>query len=166
MAANGIVYIFGGYRNTGSVAIRAGGKSDVTDTHTLWSSRDASYVPSPVIHEGKLYWVSDQGIAFCADATTGETIYRERLSRTAASVGRRGGKPFYASMVLAGDKLICVSRQAGAYVLAAKPEFEQLAHNAFASDESDFNASPAISNNQLFLRSNRYLYCSASTQDR
>ena len=71
----------------------------------------------------------------------------------------RGGKPFYASVVLAGDKLICVSRRGGTYVLAAKPEFEQLARNEFASDESDFNASPAISNRQLFLRSNRYLYC-------
>jgi len=157
VAANGIVYIFGGYRNTSSVAIRVGGKGDVTDTHTLWSSRDSSYVPSPVIHEGKLYWVSDQGIAFCADAENGKTIYRERLSRTGGS--GRGGKPFYASVVLAGDKLICVSRRVGTYVLAAKAEFEQLAHNEFASDESDFNASPAISDGQLFLRSNRYLYC-------
>jgi len=45
------------------------------------------------------------------------------------------------------------------YVLAAKSEFEQLAHNDFASDESDFNASPAISDRQILLRSNRFLYC-------
>jgi len=163
-AANGIVYIFGGYRNTGSVAIRAGEKGNVTGTHTLWSSRDASYVPSPVIYQGKLYWVSDQGIAFCANAENGKTFYRERLSRTGGS--GRGGKPFYASVVLAGDKLICISRRGGTYVLAAKPTFEQLAHNEFASDESDFNASPAISDGQLFLRSNRYLYCIANAQDR
>jgi len=156
VAADGVVYIFGGYRNTGSVAIRPGGKGDVTDTHVLWSGKDASYVPSPVIHKGKLYWVSDQGIAFCADAKTGETIYRERLPRTG---GRGGGKPFYASVVLAGDKLICVSRRGGTCVLAAEPEFEQLAHNELASDESDFNASPAISEGQVFLRSNRFLYC-------
>jgi len=164
VAANGIVYVFGGYRNTSSVAIRVGGKGDVTDTHTLWTSRDSSYVPSPVIREGKLYWVSDQGIAFCADAQTGETIYRERLSRTSGS--GRGGKPFYASVVLAGGKLICVSRRGGTYVLAAKPEFEQLAHNEFEADESDFNASPAVRDGQLFLRSNRYLYCIASVQGR
>lgn len=156
VAADGVVYIFGGYRNTGSVAIRTGGKGDVTDTHTLWSSKDASYIPSPVIHREKLYWVSDQGIAFCADATTGETIYRERLPRT-DSRGR--GKPFYASVVLAADKLICVSRRGGTFVLAAKPEFEQLAHNEFPSDETDFNASPAISDGQILLRSNRFLYC-------
>jgi len=43
-------------------------------------------------------------------------------------------------------------------VLAAKPEFEQLAHNKF-EDRSTFNASPIISNGQLFLRSDKYLYC-------
>lgn len=41
---------------------------------------------------------------------------------------------------------------------ADKPEFEQLAHNEFASDKSNFNASPAISDGQLFQRLNRYLY--------
>ena len=156
VAAGGIVYVFGGYPRTSSVAIRTGGKGDVTDTHTVWASKDSSYIPSPVVHQGRLYWVSDQGITYCADAKTGETIGRKRLSRTS---GGRGGKPFYASIVLAGDKLISVSRRGGTYVLDAKPELEQLAHNQFESDESDFNASPAISNGQLFLRSNRYLYC-------
>ena len=80
--------------------------------------------------------------------------------------GSGGGKPFYASVVLAGDKLICVSRRDGTYVLAAKAEFEQLAHNQFESDESDFNASPAVSDGKLFLRSNRYLYCIADIQGR
>ena len=163
VTANGIVYVFGGYHNTSRVAIRTGGKGDVTDTHTLWSSRDASYVPSPVIYEGKLYWVSDQGIAFCADVKTGETIFRERLPRTGSS---RGGKPFYASVVLAGDKLVCVSRNTGTYVLAARPEFAQLAHNRFTSDQSDFNASPAISDSQLFLRSNKFLYCIENVPER
>lgn len=162
VASGGIVYIFGGYRNTGSVAIRCGGTGDVTEASTLWASLDGSYVPSPVIREGKLYWVSDRAIAFCVDAQTGETIYRKRLSR---SGGGRGGRPFYASVALAEDKLICVSRRSGAYVLAAKPEFEQLAHNEFESDDSDFNASPAISDGQLFLRSNRCLYCIAADQE-
>ncbi|NQT36732.1 MAG: PQQ-like beta-propeller repeat protein [Planctomycetes bacterium] len=156
VADGGIVYIFGGYHNTGSMAVRAGGKDNVTDTHVRWTSRDGSYVPSPVIHKGKLYWVSDQGIAYCADVKTGETVYRERLPRRA---GGGGGKPFYASVVLTGDKLICVSRRGGSFVLTAKPQFEQLAHNEFPSDDSDFNASPAISDGQVFLRSNRFLYC-------
>ena len=157
IAKDGIVYVLGGFRQTGSLAIRAGGKDDVTKTHVLWTSRDASYVPSPVLHKGNLYWVSDQGIAYCMNAQTGEAIYRERL-RDVPAAGRMG-KPFYASVVLIGERLYAVSRKGGTFVLSAKPKFEQLAHNRFQSDESDFNASPAISNGQMFLRSNRFLYC-------
>ena len=135
-----------------TVAIRAGGKEDVTETNILWTSRESSYVPSPVEHNGRLYWVSDRGIAYCMEADTGKVIYREKLDA-------KGSKSFYASVVLADEKLYAVSRKSGTFVLAAKPEFEQLAHNQFASDDSDFNGSPAISNSRLFLRSNKYLYC-------
>ena len=91
-------------------------------------------------------------MAYCMEADTGKVIYREKLDA-------KGSKSFYASVVFADGKLYAVSRKSGTFVLAAKPEFEQLAHNQFASDESDFNGSPAISNRQLFLRSNKYLYC-------
>ena len=157
VAKDGVVYVMGGYPRTGAAAIRAGGKDDVTDTHVLWTSRDSSYVPSPVVHDGNLYWVNDQAYAFCVDAETGERRYRERLSRGASGWGR--GKPFYASVLLAGGRLYAVSRRGGTFVLAAKPEFEQLAHNRLASDQSDFNASPAVGDGQIFLRSNRFLYC-------
>ena len=156
VAQAGVVYVMGGYPEQQTVAIRAGGKGDVTASHILWTSRDSSYVPSPVLHEGCLYWVSDQGIANCVEAATGKSLYRERLPRAG---GAGAGKPFYASIVLGGERLYAVSRTGGTYVLPAKPAFEVLAHNQFASDESDFNASPAISDRQLFLRSNRFLYC-------
>ncbi len=152
VAHAGVLYVFGGFPSTEAVAIRAGGADDVTNTHIAWTSRDASYVPSPVVYEGNLYWVSDRGRAFCAEAKTGKILFEEKLPL-------KGGKPVYASVVLADGKLYAVSRTGGAFVLAAKPQFEQLAHNRFASDDSDFNASPAISDGRLFLRSNRFLYC-------
>ena len=150
---DGIVYVFGGFRTRGSLAIRTGGKDDVTQTHVLWSSGESSYVPSPVILNGHLYWVSDLGIACCMDAKSGKLVYRERLS------ARGGGKPFYASVVLANGKLYVVSRASGTFVLDAKTHFKQLAQNQLESDTSDFNASPAVSNGQIFLRSNKFLYC-------
>jgi hypothetical protein len=63
--------------------------------------------------------------------------------------------------VVVDGKIISVSRNAGAFVLEAKPKFKQLAQNTFASDRSVFNASPAVSNNRLFLRSDTHLYCIA-----
>ncbi|MCF7955965.1 MAG: PQQ-binding-like beta-propeller repeat protein [Phycisphaerae bacterium] len=151
--ANGVVYVFGGYPSTGGVAIRTGGKGNVTDSNLLWSNKNASYVPSPLVYEGHLYWVSDMGYAFCMEAKTGKVVFKERLD------ARGGGKPFYASVVLADGKIYAVSRKKGTIVFAAKPQFEQLVHNKLTSDDSDFNASPAISNGKLFLRSNKYLYC-------
>lgn len=71
---------------------------------------------------------------------------------------KRIGGQFYASAVLMQDKLYIVSRFAGAYVLTATPEMKQIAHNKL-SDDSDFSASPAISDGQIFLRSDKYLYC-------
>lgn len=56
-----VVYAFGGFPRVASAAVRAGGTQDVTQTHTLWASRDSSYVPSPVERDGHLYWVSDEG---------------------------------------------------------------------------------------------------------
>ncbi|MFM2004143.1 MAG: hypothetical protein RI963_3569, partial [Planctomycetota bacterium] len=58
------------------------------------------------------------------------------------------------------------SRWDGVLVLAAKPSFEVLAQNRFAADDSDFNATPAISDGELFLRSNRFLYCVAETDSK
>lgn len=161
VAGDGIVHVTGGFRRTGSIAIRAGGKGDVTKTHVLWSGREGSYVPSPLVHDGHLYLVSDQGVACCFEAGTGSVLYLERLGRRGR--GGFGDKPFYASVVLVDGRLYAVSRRNGTFVLSAKPEFERLALNKFESDESDFNATPAISDSQVFLRSNRFLYCVAAS---
>ena len=154
VAGDGIVYLFGGYRSSGSHALRVGGKGDVTDSHMVWSSRNSSYVATPLLHNGHLYWVDDRGQAFCVSAKTGESVYRERLDGV-----KSGGRPFYASPVLAGGKIYVVSRFSGIFVFAAKPEFEQVAQNQFPSDETFFNATPAISDGELYLRSNKFLYC-------
>ena len=152
LAVKDVVYAMGGYPRTGSVAVRAGGKDDVTETHTLWTSSDASYVPSPVEHDGHLYWVSDKGLAYCTKADTGAVIYKEKLNAP-------GSKSFYASVVLADGKLYAPSRTSGTFVIAAQPVFKLISQNTFASDQSDFNGSAAVSKGRMFLRSNEALYC-------
>ncbi|TWU32193.1 outer membrane protein assembly factor BamB family protein [Novipirellula artificiosorum] len=154
IAKDGIVYTFGGYRSAGSHAIRAGGKDDVTDTHMVWSSRESSYVATPLLHEEYLYWIDDRGQAHCLDAKTGESVYRERVRDLSGS-----GRPVYASPVLVGDRLYVVSRYDGTFVLPAKPSFEILSTNRFESDESDSSGTPAITGDRMVLRSGRYLYC-------
>jgi outer membrane protein assembly factor BamB len=149
IAEDGVVYVIGG-RGGGRTAVRTGGKNDVTESHVLWSKSGGSYVPSPILHEGRLYWINDRGIANCVDAETGEEISQERV----------GGR-YYASIVMIGDKFYAVSRFDGVRVLEASPEFKQVAHNKL-SDESDFSGSPAVSDGQLIIRSDEALYCIAA----
>lgn len=149
------VYVFGGFPSTRSTAIKLGGKGDLGSKAILWDSSSSSYVPTPILKDGHLYVINDQGFALCIDAKTGEDVYRER----AIMGSRGGGKPFYASPVLIGDNLICVSRRNGAFVLAAKPQYEVIATNEFKQDDSHFNATPAISGDRLILRSNKAVYC-------
>ncbi|MEQ1826618.1 MAG: PQQ-binding-like beta-propeller repeat protein [Pirellula sp.] len=147
------VFVFGGFRSAGSFAIRAAGAGDVTKSNMLWTSRNSSYVATPVLYEGRLYWISDSGLAFCVDANNGELVYKERVPEIKA-----GGKPVYASPVVANGRIYVQTRWDGVLVLSAKPEFQVLAQNK-TNDDSGFNATPAISDGQIFLRSNKYLYC-------
>jgi len=149
VAHDGVVYAIGGRTNT-ALAIRAGGRGDVTDSHLLWKTGKGSNVVSPVYHEGHLYWVHDRrGVAYCLDAKDGNVVYEERLDPRPGVV--------YASGIVADDKLYYATQENGVFVLAAKPEFEVLAHNEI--DDARMNASPAVSGNTLLLRNDAYLYC-------
>lgn len=150
---DGVAYIHGGGpRQHGSLAVRLGGEDDVTDTHVIWSSKNVASPPSPVIVDDLMYWADAYGNTCCVETRTGELRYRAKLPITERFA-------IYASAVAAEGRIYIVTRKSGAFVLPAQPEFKILAHNRFASDESDFNGSPAISGKRLFLRSNRFLYC-------
>ena len=151
VARDGIVYVSGG-RTPLTVAIRAGGRGDVSDTHVVWQSRKATKVPTPLLHDGRLYWIDQSGVAVCLDAKTGEPVYQKRLKLSGS------GDRIYASLVLAGGKLYGVSREDGTVVFAAGPEFRELARNRL-QDNSIFNGTPAIVDGRLLLRSDRFLYC-------
>ena len=143
----GVVYALGG-RSSKAIAVRAGGRGNVTQTHLVWEANVGSNVTSPSIHDGHLYWVSDRNrVAYCVRLDDGEIVYSKRFP----------GQP-YASALVGDGKLYVVTRNGGTYVLAAKPEFEQLAHNSL-DDQSTFNASPIVANGKLFLRSDKFLYC-------
>lgn len=144
----GILYCLGG-RSNRSIAVRPGGRGDVTKTHKLWEVNVGANVTSPVFHEGHLYWASDRGIAFCLNAKNGEVVYKNRLPTKSR---------LYASIVLADDKLYVTTRDSGVVVLKAVPEYVELARNEIKSDEDLFNASPAVSEGSIYLRTNGYLY--------
>ena len=147
--AGDVVYCVGG-RTGGSLAVRAGGRGDVTGTHRLWTLNKGSNVPSPVLHQGHLYWFHENlGIAYCVEAATGRLVYEERL----ANAGQ-----IYGSPVLGEGRLYAFTRNGVGFVLAAQPQFQLLARNELG-DRSSFDASPAIDGDRLLVRSDRFLYC-------
>lgn len=149
-----IVYVFGGYRSSGSMAIRIGGNGDVTKTHVVWTSRNSSYVSTPVLNQGNLYWIDDRGTYYCASAKNGELLHRSRVTGIQSR-----DRPVYASPIAVHGVLYFQTRHDGVFVTSSKPELDVLHQNRFESDSSMFNATPAVSGGELFLRSDTYLYC-------
>lgn len=148
VAHDGVVYVTAG-RDRQTVAIRAGGRGDVTNTHTLWRAQKGSNVSSPIYHEGHLYLSNDSpGVAYCLNARTGEVLYEERLGRGEV----------YGSPVLAGGNLYYPSRHGTVLVVPAKPQFQLLAENSLG-ERGRTNASPAVAGGRLFLRTDQSLYC-------
>ncbi len=147
------VYSFGGYRSAGSIAVKAGGEDDVTDSNVVWTSRSSSYVATPLLVDRRLYWIDDRGIAQCISAEDGQSVYRQRVD------GLAGGRPVYASPVKVGQYIYLVTRRSGTFVYQPGDTFEPVAQNKIAGDDTDFNATPAISEGRLYLRSNKALYC-------
>lgn len=147
----GVVYAIGGRNPNGALAVRSGGRGDVTSSHMVWKLNKGSNVPSPLLHEGHLYFAHENlGIVYCVNAKSGELIYEERLQPSPGQI--------YASPVLADGKIFYIGRGGRAVVVAAKPVFEKLAENTLEGNRGVFNASPAVGGNRLLLRSNRALY--------
>lgn len=150
-----VAYVLGG-RDNGSMAAKVGGKGDVTQANIVWQGSDRASIGTPLLHAGRLYWIS-RGIANCINAETGDEIYKERLRGGGGSGGVRGGD--YSSPILADGKIYFVTRSGTGHVLKVGDEFEQLAANRFESEQGEYSATPAVSNGQLFIRSTSTLYC-------
>ena len=129
------------------LALRAGGRGDITSSHVLWSTVNGPDVPTPVTDGKYFYIVNDRGIMWCLDAKTGAEIY-----------GQQRIKPgtYSASPVLADDKIYVTNEEGLTTVIKAGPKFEVLAENPL----NDYClSSPAISDGQIFIRTALNLYC-------
>ena len=130
-----------------TLAIRPGGRGDVSQTHVVWKQEKvgASHC-SPLLVGDRLCWFS--GLARAVSAKDGSILQQERLEDLAN---------LYSSPIGDGATIVVFTRRAGAYTLRAK-DLTVINHNDL-DDTSGINASPALSGGQLFIRSNGYLYC-------
>ncbi len=143
--AEGLIFIGTGYDSPTLLAIRPGGSGDVTDTHVAWKlTKRAPHTPSPVWSQGRLYLVSDRGVASCLKAATGEELWQGRLE---------GG--FSASPVVAEGRVYFQSETGVGYVVADSDAFSLLASNPL--NERTL-ASYAVGDGLLLIRGEESLY--------
>ena len=145
-----VVYVSGGNNSKATVAIRGGGRGDVSDTHLLWQINKASKIPTLLIHDRLLYCIGDGGIARCLKPENGEILYEQRLPRMYP----------WSSPIAVGKKIFVTGTNGRVLVLEAGTDYKELSINQTA-ESGRFNATPAVDRGRLLIRSKDYLYCVA-----
>jgi outer membrane protein assembly factor BamB len=133
-----------------TLAIRPGGKGDVTRSHLAWTSpRGSPFVPSPILYGEHLYMVNDmQSVVTSFEATTGKVMWQNRLGAS-----RREG--FSASPVAVDGKVFFTNDEGETFVLKAGPTFELLRTNRLGEGTL---ATPALVDGRWYIRTQRNLF--------
>ena len=113
---------------------------------TVWiSEKPGPQEPSPVYYRGLLYSLMDGGVLVCFDGKTGKELYRQRLGGACNS-----------SPLASGGRIYLSNNEGETFVVKAGREFELLGTNSLGER---ITASPAVSGNDLFYRTDSHLYC-------
>jgi outer membrane protein assembly factor BamB len=142
---HGLVFCGTAFGGSYLLAIRPDGPGDVTRSHVVWQTqRSVPRRSSPLLVDGDLYMVADNGIATCLDAATGQERWTERLGGT-----------FSASPVFAAGRIYLFSENGTTTVIQPGSPFRMLAANPL---DGHIMATPAFDGRSLFLRTATHLY--------
>lgn len=142
---SGLLYMTGGFPEHHLLAIKPDGSGNVTSTHIVWrTNKGVSYVPSPIIEGSHLLNVSDSGVAHCFDAKSGEIEWEERMREHHASLSSAEGRVYFIN----DFGVMRVVQPEKSYKLLAESELKE---KVFAT--------PALSEGQIFIRSDKSLIC-------
>jgi len=143
---DGLVYVLTGFGKAELFAMGVDGQGELSEEAIVWRTRKGMpRTPSPLLIEGLLYTLADNGTLTCLDAITGQEVFRERLK------GKYG-----ASLLYANGHIYCIDQAGKTTVLKTGRSFVVVATNQL---DSGCMASPAVSGNALFLRTDTDLYC-------
>jgi outer membrane protein assembly factor BamB len=143
---DGLIYMSRGYRSGPYMAIRPGGRGDISKSHVVWEAgTGAPYISSLVYDAGLIYMATDVGAITVVDAKTGERVSQQRVDGI-----------FSASPVAADGKIYFVSETGETIVMQSGRTPTVLSRNALGERAV---ASPAISNGQIFIRTDDHVFC-------
>jgi outer membrane protein assembly factor BamB len=141
---DGIIYTSRGYRSGPYMAIRPGGRGDITSTHRIWHvPTGAPYVSSLLFYDGVVYMANDVGVLTAIDAANGQRLWQERTDGV-----------FSASPVAGGGHVYFIAEGGDTVVVKAGRSPQIVGRNAIGGRVI---ASPAISNGQIFVRTDEQL---------
>jgi outer membrane protein assembly factor BamB len=143
--ANNLVCVCTGFMQPQLIAIRMDGAGDVTSSHVAWKIlKSVPTMPSPVVVGEEIYFVTDQGVATCANAVSGEIVWTKRM-----------GGNYSASPLASAGRIYFSNREGETTVIRPGKQYEELASNKL---DGQHMASPAVFENSLLLRTNTHLY--------
>jgi outer membrane protein assembly factor BamB len=141
----GTVFVSTSYDSPSMIAIDPSGRGDVTQTHLKWTvEKNVPHTPSMIAKDGLIHSISDNGIAMCVDAETGDVIYKKRI-----------GGGFSASPLLIHDRIYFTDEAGMTTVIQAGREFKVLAENDLGERTL---ASAAVDGNALIMRTADAVY--------
>jgi len=151
VASDGMIFLMSGFRNPNLMAVKLGREGDLTGTDAIvWQNQKGnSYTASPVLHDGKLYVVTDSGMLSCFDAKTGKAYYQQQ----------RLPKPynFKASPVGVNGKLYLATEEGDVVIVKMGETYEVLATNTLEGQM--FIGTPAVADGEIYLRGQNTLFC-------
>jgi outer membrane protein assembly factor BamB len=144
---DGLAFTAGGWGGKESIkAFRLGGSGELKEANLLWEQRRGMpKVPSMLYLKPHLYTINDGGIAQCLKSDSGEVVWSKRI-----------GGNFSASPVAAGGRIYFLNDEGETTVIQAGTEFKEIARNPLSENAQ---ASIAISQGQLFVRTVKHLWC-------
>lgn len=145
---DGLLFTSSGFGDETIRAIKLdpGARGDLTKSHIVWEQKRAVPTqPSLAYHDGLVFSLKENGIAVCMDAKTGKVVWQDRLEGT-----------YSASPIVAAERVYFLAEGGDTTVIEAGRAFKVIQVNPL---EGHCQASPAVSNGRIFIRSDKHLFC-------
>ena len=161
LVSDDLIVVTNSHARTHTYVVSPEAKGDITPDYDAdrggtpagivwWRPKVGSYMPTPLIYDGRLYIANDNGILEVGELRSGNPVYRQRLGESRGT--------YSASPVAADGRLYITNEDGDVYVVKAGAEYEQLAHNEM---NEVCMATPAIADGKLLIRTKTQLYCIA-----
>lgn len=133
------------------LAVRPGGKDDITESHVLWQSRKlVPFCSSPLYMNGLLFTIKDKGILASREIRKGTIVKQGRVKASGS---------YYSSPIGGDGKVYLIDQRGRLTVISAQGQWEILSTADF---NEDVYATPAIAASRIYLRTDGHLYCFAT----